>query len=55
MDDGRDDDTANALMVVPLMWASKMMRANMEFIAELQVMGLPLDDIVNNLRDRKHN
>ena len=40
-------------MVIPLMWASKMILANVEFLHDLK--GMPLDDIMNNLRDRKHN
>ena len=34
------------LMVIPLMWAAKMMLANVEFLHDMQ--GMPLDDIMNN-------
>jgi hypothetical protein len=41
MDDELDDDTS-ALMLIPLLWATKMMEANNEFLAELA--SIPLDD-----------
>ena len=55
MDDDleRDAEMAAALMLIPFMGATKMMRANMEFLADLREM--PLENIVHNLRDRKIN
>jgi|EndMetStandDraft_5_1072996.scaffolds.fasta_scaffold1253410_2 hypothetical protein len=41
MDDD-DEDTA-AMMLIPLLWATKMMEANNEFLAELASM-MPLND-----------
>jgi hypothetical protein len=46
-----NDEQVRALMVIPLMWASRMILANVEFLHDLQ--GMPIDDIMNNLRD--HN
>jgi hypothetical protein len=37
-----DDDNDAALMLIPLLWATKMMKANEEFLTELASM--PLDD-----------
>jgi hypothetical protein len=39
--DDRDDQDA-ALMLIPLLWATRMMKANEEFLTELASM--PLDD-----------
>jgi len=41
-----DEEAARALMVIPLMWAAKMILANVEFLHDMQ--GMPLDDIMNN-------
>ena len=48
-----DEEVAMTLMLIPLMWASKMMRANMEFISDLK--GMPIDDLMGKIRDRKPN
>jgi hypothetical protein len=40
--DDKDEDTT-AVMLIPLLWAAKMMEANNEFLAELASM-MPLDD-----------
>ena len=37
-----DSDDDAALMLIPLMWATKMMKANEEFSTELAT--IPLDD-----------
>jgi hypothetical protein len=42
MDDDRDEEDVTALMLIPLLWATKMMEANNEFLAELS--NIPLDD-----------
>ena len=40
--DDQDEDDATALMMIPLLWATQMMKANEEFLTELSSM--PLDD-----------
>jgi len=42
VDDFNDEQDRAALMLIPLLWITKMMEANNEFIAELSSM--PLDD-----------
>lgn len=52
MDDRDDDDTA--LMLIPLLWATKMMKANEEFLTELA--NMPLDDprsVVKRMLDKR--
>jgi hypothetical protein len=49
-----DPDEAEAmLLLIPLMWASKMFRAHMEFVAEIETMQVDLDELLKAaLRER---
>lgn len=41
------------LLLIPLMWASKMFRAHMEFVAEIETMQVDLDELLKAaLRER---
>ena len=56
MDDRDEEDVTEALMLIPLLWATKMMEANNEFIAELSSM--PLDDpksIVKRMLEKRQS
>jgi hypothetical protein len=44
-----DEETA-ALMMIPLMWASKMIKANAEFAAEMET--LDIKGLIEELRAR---
>jgi hypothetical protein len=54
MDDEPDDDTS-AMMLIPMLWATKMMEANNEFLAELASISLDDDpkSIVKRMLERR--
>jgi len=52
--DDQDEDDATALMMIPLLWATQMMKANEEFLTELSRMP-PSDpkDVVKRMLEKR--
>ena len=44
------DDAESLLLLIPLMWATKMFSANIQFLAEMET--LPIEDLLETLRSR---
>jgi hypothetical protein len=55
--DDQDEDDATALMMIPLLWATQMMKANEEFLTELSSMPLsdPKDVVKRMLEKRQRS